>query len=249
MNAVVTGAGSPRGIGRTIAKQLVEQGWNVAILDVNFHSVHETAIDLRSLRSDTVVKDYTCDVTSESDVIRTRQEVLEEIGTIHALVNNAGVTMPTPFLEIDVPEWNHIFDVNVLGTFLMTQAFLPSMIDEGWGRIVNISSVSAKRGGGIFGGVHYSASKGAVLGFTRAIAREFAKFGVLCNAVCPGLIDTDITGPNLSQERREQLEREIPVGRMGRADEVANVVAFLCSEQASYVTGEVMDINGGSHID
>jgi 2-hydroxycyclohexanecarboxyl-CoA dehydrogenase len=123
------------------------------------------------------------------------------------------------------------------------------MVERGYGRIVNVSSVSAIRGGGIFGGSHYSASKAAVLGFTRAVARECAGHGITCNAVAPGLVDTDLAAPYLTEEQRAGVIATIPVGRLATADDVAATIAFLCTPESSYVTGEVIDINGGSHID
>jgi 2-hydroxycyclohexanecarboxyl-CoA dehydrogenase len=141
-----------------------------------------------------------------------------------------------------------MFAVHVDGAFIVTQTALRTMIPAGYGRIVNLSSVSAQRGGGVFGGSHYSAAKAAVLGLTKATAREMAVHGVTCNAVTPGLIDTDITGGLLTDERRTTLRADIPVGRLGSADDVAYAIAFLCAERSGYITGEVLDINGGSHI-
>jgi 2-hydroxycyclohexanecarboxyl-CoA dehydrogenase len=152
-------------------------------------------------------------------------------------------------LDTSLEEWEEVFAVNSRGTFLATKAVLPAMLERGYGRIVNVSSVSGIRGGGIFGGTHYSASKAAVLGFTRAVAREFAGQGVTCNAVAPGLIETDLATPYMTDERRAEVIAGIPVGRIGVPDDVAGVIAFLCSPESGYVTGEVVDINGGSHID
>ena len=142
-----------------------------------------------------------------------------------------------------------MFAVNVRGTFLATKAVLPAMVRQRHGRIVNISSVSGIRGGGIFGGTHYSASKAAVLGFTRAVARDFAHLDITCNAVAPSLIDTDLAAPHMSEDQRRDVLATIPAGRLGTPDDVAAVIAFLCTPESGYVTGEVVDINGGSHID
>lgn len=245
--AVVTGAGSTRGIGRASAVELVHQGWQVAVLDQDEAGVKETA-HLLAVLGNPAECAVTCDVGSQDSVGEAFTTIHAALGGVDALINAAGITQPTSVLTTTVADWERVFRVNALGVFLATQAVLPEMLRQRYGRIVNVSSVSAIRGGGVFGGPHYSASKAAVLGFTRAVARECASAGITCNAVAPGLIDTDITGPHLSEERRSELTTQIPAGRLGRPDEVAAVIAFLCSDGAGYVTGEVVDINGGSHI-
>jgi 2-hydroxycyclohexanecarboxyl-CoA dehydrogenase len=174
--------------------------------------------------------------------------VERDLPPVAALVNNAGITAPTRFLDIDEEEWDRIFDVNVRGTYLVTRRVLPGLIDRGYGRIVNLSSVSAIRGGGVFGGAHYSAAKAAVLGLTRALAREAGPSGVTCNAVAPSLIATDITAGKLSPEREAEIVAGVPLQRQGTVGEVASMIVYLCSEDAGYVTGATLDINGGSHI-
>jgi NAD(P)-dependent dehydrogenase (short-subunit alcohol dehydrogenase family) len=188
-------------------------------------------------------------VSSESSVESAVGDVLAKLGGCDALVNVAGVTSPTTVVDMSLAEWERIFAVNSTGTFLVTRAVLPTMVASRYGRIVNMSSVSAIRGGGVFGGAHYSAAKAAVLGFTRALAREVAALGITCNAVAPGLVDTDLAAPHLSAEQRRAVLAGIPVGRLGTPADVAAVIGFLCSEESGYVTGEVVDINGGSHID
>jgi 2-hydroxycyclohexanecarboxyl-CoA dehydrogenase len=246
--AVVTGAGSARGIGRASATELVRQGWRVAVLDRDETGAKETAQQLVAL-GNPVECAVCCDVGSEESVTEAMAAARSELGGIDALVNVAGITQPTTVLTTSAADWERVFRVNSLGVFLSTRAVLTEMLDRGHGRIVNISSVSAKRGGGVFGGPHYSASKAAVLGFTRAVARECGACGVTCNAVTPGLIDTDITGPEMTEQRRTELTAQIPAARLGQPDEVAALIAFLCSDAAGYITGEVIDINGGSHID
>lgn len=246
--AIVTGAGSARGIGIATAEWLVRAGWTVGLTDLDGDGLAANAERLRGLGAEHVPV-TPGDVRSEAEVGTAVKYLLGELGGIEALVNVAGISRPTRVLDTSLEEWENVFAVNSRGTFLVTKAVLPAMVEQRYGRIVNVSSVSGIRGGGIFGGTHYSASKAAVLGFTRAVAREVAQFGVTCNAVAPSLIDTDLATPNMSERQRHDVLATIPAGRLGSADDVAAVIAFLCTPESGYVTGEVVDINGGSHID
>ena len=241
--AIVTGAGSARGIGRGICRRLAADGWRVAALDLDLEGAEETAAlagpGALGLR---------CDVTDPEAVDDAAGRVEAEMPPVGALVNNAGITAPTPFLEIEPGEWDRIFDVNVRGTYLVTRRVLPGLVERGFGRVVNMSSVSAQRGGGVFGASHYSAAKAAVGGLTRALAREVGPHGVTVNALAPGLIATDITAGKLSAEAEAAVLAGVPVGRRGTVEEVAALVAYVCSEDAGYVTGATLDLNGGSHI-
>lgn len=244
---IVTGAGSARGIGREACLRLAAAGWSVAALDLEEGAARETA-ELAASEGGGRAVGLACDVTKGAQVDAAVSAVEGDLPPVAALVNNAGITAPTRFLDIDEDEWDSIFDVNVRGTYLVTRRVLPGLIDRGYGRIVNLSSVSAVRGGGVFGGSHYSAAKAAVLGLTRALAREVGPSGVTCNALAPGLIGTDITAGKLSPERQAQIVADVPVRRQGTVGEVASMVVYLCSEDAGYVTGATLDINGGSHI-
>ncbi len=245
--AVVTGAGSKRGIGRATAHALAAAGWNVAVLDLDEASAKDAAHEVAE-RSGVQAVGVGCDVTDEASVDAALTVLDGAVPPVGAVVNNAGITSPTPFLEVSGEEWDRIFAVNVRGAFNVTRRLAPGMAERGFGRIVFLSSVSAERGGGVFGGVAYSAAKAGQLGFTRALARELGPHGVTVNAVAPGLIDTDITGGALEGERKTQLVAGIPVGRNGRVADVADLITFLCREETGYVTGATYDVNGGSHI-
>jgi len=244
---IVTGAGSARGIGREACLRLAAAGWSVAALDLDEGAVQETA-KLAARANGGQAVGLGCDVTNSAQVDAAVSAVERDLPPISALVNNAGITAPTRFLDINEQEWDRIFNVNVRGTYLVTRRVLPGLIDRHYGRIVNLSSVSAVRGGGVFGGVHYSAAKAAILGFTRALAREVGPSGITCNALAPGLIATDITAGKLSPERKAQILADVPMQRQGTVGEVASMIVYLCSEDAGYVTGATLDINGGSHI-
>lgn len=245
--AIITGAGSRRGIGRACSHRLAGEGFQIAVLDLDGAAAQDAAAEVAE-RHGVATIGLECDVTDAAAVDSAVTAVEGALAPITALVNNAGITAPTRFVDIELQEWRSLFAVNVEGVYLMTRRVAPGMLSRGYGRIVNLSSVSAQRGGGIFGGSHYSATKGAVLGLTRAIAREFAPQGVTCNAVAPGLVDTDITGGNLSDEALAAVIAAVPVGRLGAVDDVAATVGFLCSEGSAYITGATIDINGGSHI-
>lgn len=249
--AVVTGATSEKGIGVTVAQRYAREGWAVVILDLDGEKSAKVAAEIGN-QFNVPAFGYAVDVTSEESVTAAQAAVAAEVASgnlppVGALANIAGITSPVPFLETSLELWNKVFAVNSTGTYLVTKAFLPAMIEQGWGRIVNMSSVSAQRGGGVFGKVPYSAAKAALLGFTKALAREVADKGVTVNAVTPGAVDTNIRVGS-TDEQEAALAAAIPVGRTATTDEVAACITFLSSEDASYLTGTTMDINGGSHM-
>jgi NAD(P)-dependent dehydrogenase (short-subunit alcohol dehydrogenase family) len=247
MTAIVTGGGSERGIGRATAHALAGAGWHVAVLDLDEAGAKESATEIAE-RHGTQAVGVRCDVTDAASVEAALAVLDEAAPPVGALVNNAGITSPTPFLQVTDDEWEMIFAVNVRGAYNITRRLVPRLVERTFGRIVFVSSVSAERGGGFFGGVAYSAAKAAQLGFARALAREVGRNGVTVNCVAPGLIDTDITSGRLPAERKADLVAGTPVGRIGVVNDVADLVCFLCRPESGYITGATYDVNGGSHI-
>ena len=245
--AIVTGAASKRGIGRATAHTLAAAGWNVVILDLDEAAAKEAAHEVAEANN-VQAFGLRCDVTDEASVDAALATVEGTAPPVGAVVNNAGITSPVRFLEVSGREWDRVFAVNVRGAYNVTRRAVQGMVDRGFGRIVFLSSVSAERGGGVFGGVAYSAAKAAQLGFARALAREVGPHGITVNSVAPGLIDTDITGGALEGERKAELVAGIPVGRNGNVHDVADLITYLCREESGYITGATYDVNGGSHI-
>ncbi|WPB88334.1 SDR family NAD(P)-dependent oxidoreductase [Streptomyces malaysiensis] len=245
--AIVTGAASPRGIGRATAARLAAEGWSVAVLDLEEAACRDVAARIAD-EYGVACLGIGADIRDRDAVRAAVDRVNGELPQLVGLVNNAGVSSPVPFLEVSEAEWHRVIDVNLNGTFHITQAAAKIMAERRLGRIVNISSTSAERGGGVYGRAAYSASKAALLGLSRTLARELGPYGITANSVAPGSIDTDIMGGRLTDERKAVLLKDLPVGRIGTVRDVAAVVAFLLSEHAGYLTGVTYDVNGGSHI-
>ena len=240
---MVTGAASPRGIGKAAAKALAAQGANVVVLDLRQEDAQAAAAELGQ-----GCLGLACDVTDKPACIAAARATLERYGRIDGLINNAGITQPVKTLEISGKDFDAIVDVNLRGTLYMSQAVIPAMKEQKRGSIVCMSSVSAQRGGGIFGGPHDSAAKAGVLGLAKAMAREFGSDHIRVNAITPGLIQTDITGDKLTPEMRVDIIKGIPLGRLGDAADVANACLFLVSDLSAYLTGITLDVNGGMLI-
>jgi NAD(P)-dependent dehydrogenase (short-subunit alcohol dehydrogenase family) len=245
--ALVTGAASKHGIGRATALALASQGADVAVCDIEQRGIEETAEGVRKLGCRSL--SFIVDVSDPAQVQHMVDCVEKEWGRIDILVNNAGITQPVRVLDISSEDWDRIFKINMKGVFLFSKAVVPVMLKQNYGRIVNMSSVSAKRGGGVFGGAHYSATKAGILGFAKALAREVAANGITVNSVAPGIVRTDIRGGIESEEEEKRLAADIPAKRFCSAEEIAALICFLASEEAGYITGEDIDINGGSHMD
>jgi NAD(P)-dependent dehydrogenase (short-subunit alcohol dehydrogenase family) len=240
--AVITGGAGPNGLGFATAKLMAAQGARVAILDLAHAEPAAAAAKLGEGHLGLIA-----DVTDKASCDAAAAAVLKAFGRIDSL-NNAGITQPVKTLDITGADYDRILDVSLRGTLYMSQAMLPAMRAQKSGAIVCISSVSAQRGGGIFGGPHYSAAKAGVLGLARAMAREFGIDGIRINCIAPGLIETDITQGKLTPERKVQIAADIPLARLGRADDVAGCCLFLASELSAYCTGITLDVNGGMLI-
>ena len=240
---VVTGAASARGIGRATAKLFALYGGRSIILDLSEEQARAAASELGDAN-----RGIDCDVTDKDACIAAVERVVGEFGQIDVLVNNAGITQPLKFMDIAPGNYDAVLDVNLRGTLYMSQAAIPQMRKQRSGSIVNMSSVSAQRGGGIFGGPHYSAAKAGVLGLGKAMARELGPDGIRVNSVTPGLIQTDITGDKLTDDLKAEIIKGIPLSRLGNAEDVARACLFLASDLSSYITGATIDVNGGMLI-
>jgi NAD(P)-dependent dehydrogenase (short-subunit alcohol dehydrogenase family) len=240
---IITGAASQRGIGRATARLFSQHGGRVVIVDLDDGQAKAAAADLGEGHLG-----FACDVTDKQSCQNAAERVVRELGRIDVLVNNAGITQPLKIMDIQPDNYDAVLDVNLRGTLYMSQAVIPQMREQHSGSIVCMSSVSAQRGGGIFGGPHYSAAKGGVLGLAKAMARELGPDTVRVNSITPGLIQTDITGGKLTDELKVEIVKGIPLGRLGVADDVANACLFLASDLSSYITGAVIDVNGGMLI-
>lgn len=241
--AVITGAASLRGIGKATARAFAAQGAKIAILDLDLSAAQAAAADIGPQHIGLM-----CNVTNKSDCDRAAQQVIEKLGQIDILVNNAGITQPLKIMDIKPENYEAVTDVSLRGTLYMSQAVIPHMRARQSGSIVCISSVSAQRGGGIFGGPHYSAAKGGVLGLAKAMARELGPSNVRVNSVTPGLIETDITGGMMTDALRIEILKGIPLNRLGQASDVANACLYLASDLSTYLTGITLDVNGGMLI-
>ncbi len=241
--AVITGGAGINGLGFATARQMAAHGARVVILDLARAEPAAAAARLGEGHLGLVA-----DVTDKAACEAAAADVIQRFGRIDILVNNAGITQPVKTLEITGADYDRILDVSLRGTLYMSQAALPAMRKQQSGSIVCISSVSAQRGGGIFGGPHYSAAKAGVLGLARAMAREFGPDGVRVNCITPGLIETDITAGKLSDEKKAEINSTIPLARLGRADDVAGACVFLASDLSAYCTGITLDVNGGMLI-
>jgi len=235
--------GSTRGIGRAIAEKLAQAGSKVIVTGTSREKAESVAGEI-SEKYSVDAFGVEMNLSDEESVKKAFKEIYGKVEGIDILVNNAGITRDKLFLRMSLQDWEEVLKVNLTGTFLVTQNALKKMLKQRWGRIVNLSSVVGFTGN--VGQVNYATTKAGLIGFTKSLAKELAPRNVLVNAVAPGFIETDMTAV-LSEDIKEQYKKQIPMGRFGSPEEVANVVLFLVSDLANYITGEVIHVNGGMY--
>ncbi len=237
--ALISGAATADGIGFATAKLFAEHGARVALLDVD-DAIAGRAAELGPGHLGLVV-----DVADGEACTKAANDIAKAFGGLDILVNNAGIVHGTAIMEISEAEYDAVLDINLKGTFHMAQAVIPHLRARHGGAIVCMSSIAGQSGGGVFGRAHYAAAKAGIMGLAKALARELAPDGIRVNAIAPGPIDNDFTRGRMTREIKDGIAKSIPMGRLGRSDEVAGVCLFLASELSSFVTGTVIDVNGG----
>ncbi len=236
--------GGSRGIGRAIVMALAEAGADVAFTYVHHHDLADEicgAVRERGVRCQA----YEDDAASTGETERVIRQVNEKFGPIQILVNNAGITRDKSFIKMTKEMWDEVIHVNLDGLYNSTHAVLPVMIESGWGRIVNVASIVGQTGN--FGQANYAATKGGAIAFTETLARELARKNITVNAVAPGFIETDMTR-DMPEAALAQVKAMTPAGRLGKPEEVAHAVVFLASPRSSYITGQVLAVNGGMYM-
>jgi len=244
--AIVTGANSPIGLGAAISRFLARDGADIAIWDRDIDATEALIKEIEAMGRKAIA--CKVDVSNRASVDEAAKIVRQELGAVNILVNNAGISPEKDFVDITEEDWNTVFNINTRGMLFCTQAVIQDMLDDEWGRIINISSSSAQTGAKRM--VHYAASKGGVIGFTKALAQEFAGKGITVNNVPPGSCYT--AGMQSVEDRFVNgidgwVQDNVPVKRVGQPDDIANAVAFLASEASSYITGHTLSVNGGRY--
>jgi 3-oxoacyl-[acyl-carrier protein] reductase len=243
--AIVTGAG--RGIGAAIAHRLAADGMSVGVVDLDEQGSRRTAKEITENGGRAIP--IGADVADETAAGNAVQQTAAELGPVTVLVNSAGIIRDNLIFRMSTADWDSVMDVHLRGAFLMTRAAQTHMTQASWGRIVNISSTSAL---GNRGQANYAAAKAGLIGFTKTLALELGKFGVTANAIAPGFVETEMTAATAArqgldfEEWKSSIARDIPLGRIGQPEDVAAVASFLCSEDAGYVSGQVIYVNGGA---
>lgn len=237
--ALITGGS--RGIGREIAIELSKHGVNIAITyNNNEVKAKETVDEIQKNGAKGIY--IKVDVSKEEDVLKMIETVKNQLGSIDILVNNAGINKDNLLMRMKTDEWDDVINTNLKGTYLCTKAVVRNMIKEKYGKVINIASIAGVAGN--FGQTNYSASKAGIIGFTKSLAKELASRGINVNAVAPGLIQTDMAKA-LKDDIKDSLVKNIPMGRLGSTKDIANIVVFLASEKSDYITGQVINVDGG----
>ena len=237
-------SGASRGIGRAIALKLAEAGSDLVVNYVANETAAREVVD-KITAMGRRAKAYQADVSSADQTSAMVEQALKDFGPIQILVNNAGITRDRSFMKLSAEHWREVLMVNLDGPFNLTSKLLPQMVESRWGRIINISSIVAQMGN--FGQTNYAVAKGGLIAFTKTLAREVATKGVTVNAVAPGFIETDMTAA-VSKDALDIVRKLTPMGRLGKPDEVAVAVRFLAAEEASFITGQVISVNGGMYM-
>ena len=236
--ALVTGGG--RGIGRAIALKLAEVGTTVVVSDIDEVSASSAAGEIKAMKGRSLA--VMADVSSSSDVVKMMEAAQAAYDKVDILVNNAGITRDQLLMRMSDEDWDNVLSINLKSVFLCTKVVLRQMVKQRWGRIISLSSIVGIKGNA--GQANYASAKAGIIGFTRSIAKEVASRGITVNAIAPGFIDTDMT-QSLEENMRQELKRQIPIGNFGSPRDVAEAVAFLASEEARYITGQVLSVDGG----
>lgn len=239
-NVIVTGGAG--GIGKAIAQGVVKGGGHAIIVDLNLPAAEAAAAEMGNASA------YKIDMGNSDNVREVMAQVWQDKGQVHVLINNAGIVNTKTFENVSQADWDKIVAINLTGVFAAISALYPAMKEKGYGRIVNISSVAGKRGGGLLGTSAYAATKAGVIGLTKAVAREGAPHGIACNCVCPSYTLTPLTAI-MSEEQTKKVLATIPLGRGAQPEEIANMVLFFASDLASFATGEISDCDGGVTMD
>ena len=241
--AIVTGGASVRGIGWTTAKRFAEEGARVALIDLDAQSIQQAAAQIGSSH-----RGYVCDVRDAKQCQKLVEQVIADFGHVNILVNNAGVSQSKRLMDSTEDDYDLVMDVSLRGCYNMSRALVPHLRARKAGVIACMGSIAAQRGGGVLGGPHYAAAKGGVQTMAKAMARELGPDGIRVNAVAPGLIDTDLIVGKIDDAGKQRVAESAPLGRLGTPGDIADAFVYLCSDMSRFVTGVILDVNGGLHI-
>lgn len=237
-------SGGTRGIGNAIAWKFAEQGANLALIATRDSERNKKAVkELSETGRD--VRLYICDVKDPEQVVSVAEEILADFGTVDVLVNNAGITRDNLLPSLSVMDIDEVIDVNLKGTIYLTRAFIREFVKQRHGNIVNISSVVGLMGNK--GQANYAASKAGIIGFTKTVAKEYGRRNIRCNAIAPGYIQTEMTAA-LNEEQTNEIAKQLPLGRLGQPEDVADLALFLAGDSSRYITGEVIKVDGGMYV-